>query len=193
MSENKNLTEIPEKDIDTAIANTLEVMSDFLGIDFNYDFEIVTYKKDDQDRQIISLKLVPSDHESLLIGYHGKSLIRIQGLISACVSNQFEQLVRVSLDINDYQEKREEMLKNIARKAHESVIESGMEFELEPMSAADRRIIHEYFSDLEGVVSESRGDRRDRRVVISPVNNLDNLTENSSDDDEISVAIDNLV
>jgi spoIIIJ-associated protein len=90
------------------------------------------------------------------------------------LSTKYEELVRVVLDINEYRAKREEGLENLAKRAEQQVLETGHSMELQPMSAAERRIIHKTLSDVnEGdsqqVTTESIGEGRDRRVIIKPV------------------------
>ena len=74
------------------------------------------------------------------------------------------------LDVNDYQMKRIEELRNVARMSAQRVIFFKKELEMEPMSAYDRRIIHSVLGSYPDIKTESVGDGFDRRVVIKPIN-----------------------
>lgn len=107
--------------------------------------------------------------DSLLIGYHGQTLERLQQLLSLGLSSAYKQLVRVSLDINGYRGKKQSSVENLARRAEQQVIETGQELELQPMSANDRRIVHQLLTTDGRVRTESIGEGRDRRIVVKPL------------------------
>ncbi len=111
---------------------------------------------------------VPTTHlNGFLIGQHGETMRALQFLVSSALKNQGYEYVRVNVDVAEYKKHRAERL--IARAATwvESVRDSGQSMELKPMSAVDRRVIHKLAQDS-GLVSESVGDGRDRRIVLKP-------------------------
>jgi spoIIIJ-associated protein len=77
----------------------------------------------------------------------------------------------VSLDISNYRGKRQDTLENIAHRAEQTVIETGMDLEMEPMSSADRRVVHQVLSDGGKVATSSIGEGRERRIVVKPLSN----------------------
>jgi spoIIIJ-associated protein len=104
-----------------------------------------------------------------LIGKSGRTLASLEYL-SAAVVNKFdgEAPVRVNIDVGGYKRRRDERLRQMARRAAERVRRGGVPVELEPMSAAERRVVHMVLADDPAVESESSGEGRDRRVVVYP-------------------------
>ena len=109
-----------------------------------------------------------------LIGKGGRTLAALEFLTNAVVNKvEGEPPVRVNVDIGGYKRRRDERLRQVAQRAAARVRKTGMPFELEPMSAAERRVGHVELADDPGVMSESTGEGRDRRVVIHPAAGLD--------------------
>ena len=104
-----------------------------------------------------------------LIGKAGRTLASLEYLAGAVV-NKLEGAapVRVNIDIGGYKRRRDERLRQTARRAAERVRRGGMPVELEPMSAAERRVVHMVLADDPAVETESTGEGRDRRVVVYP-------------------------
>lgn len=104
-----------------------------------------------------------------LIGKGGRTLAALEFLTNAVVNKvETEQPVRVTIDVGGYKRRRDERLRQTAQRAAARVRKTGTPVELEPMSAAERRVIHVELADDPEVVSESTGEGRDRRVVVSP-------------------------
>jgi spoIIIJ-associated protein len=105
-----------------------------------------------------------------LIGKGGRTLAAIEYLVAAVVNKRDgSEPVRVSLDVGGYKRRRDERLRSVAQRAATRVRKTGMPVELEPMSAAERRVVHMALADDPMVESESSGEGRDRRVVVYPV------------------------
>ncbi len=102
----------------------------------------------------------------VVIGRRGETLDALQYLTSLA-ANTGAGYYRVSLNIGNYREKREETLRNLARRTASQVQRTGRSRTLEPMNPYERRIIHTTVQEMEGVVSNSIGDGSNRRVVIS--------------------------
>jgi spoIIIJ-associated protein len=108
-----------------------------------------------------------------LIGKGGRTLAALEFLTNAVVNKvESEPPVRVNVDIGGYKRRRDERLRQVAQRAAARVRKTGMPVELEPMSAAERRVIHVELADDPAVTSESTGEGRDRRVVIHPAADL---------------------
>jgi spoIIIJ-associated protein len=76
------------------------------------------------------------------------------------------ETIRFFLDVNDYQTKKNEELKNLARMTAQRVRYFKKEIELEPMSSYERRIIHATLGEYPDISTESKGEGLERRVVI---------------------------
>lgn len=103
-----------------------------------------------------------------LIGKNGRTLAALEYLIYIIVNNEEERNIRVHLDAGNYRERQADRLRHIATQAANRVRKTGFAVELEPMSPAERRLIHMVIADESGVMSESSGEGRGRRVVIQP-------------------------
>lgn len=104
-----------------------------------------------------------------LIGKGGRTLAALEFLTNAVVNkSEGDAPVRVSVDVGGYKRRRDERLRQTAQRAAARARKSGMPVELDPMSAAERRVVHVELADDPGVTSESTGEGRDRRVVIYP-------------------------
>jgi spoIIIJ-associated protein len=108
----------------------------------------------------------PEDDMSLLIGRHGQTLEAIQELTRLVVGRRLDQRIRVVVDVEDYRKRREARLEQHAREVAERVRDSGDEEELEPMNAYERKLVHDAVADVDGVLTESRGEDPSRYVVI---------------------------
>ncbi len=103
----------------------------------------------------------------VVIGRRGETLDALQYLTSLA-ANTGSGYVKVTLNIGNYREKREQTLISLAKRVSAQVAAGGRSRTLEPMNPYERRIIHTAVQDIEGVVSASVGEGSGRRVVISP-------------------------
>jgi len=103
-----------------------------------------------------------------IIGHRGETLDALQYLVGLA-ANGAGGYYKVSLNIGDYRERREQTLIALAKRMSEQVLRTGKNRTLEPMNPYERRIIHTAVQEIEGVVSNSFGEGSARRVVISPV------------------------
>jgi spoIIIJ-associated protein len=102
-----------------------------------------------------------------LIGRGGENLVALQQITSAITSRRVGRTVHIPLDIEGYRRRREDQLREIARRVASRVKASGQAVTLEPMLAYERRIVHLAVQDTPGVKTESVGVDPNRRVVIS--------------------------
>ena len=103
-----------------------------------------------------------------IIGRRGDTLAAIQYLGSLVLNNALDEHVRLSVDTENYREKRAESLERLARKMAMKVVKSHRSMTLEPMNPYERRIIHAALQDFNGVTTYSTGTEPSRRVVIAP-------------------------
>jgi len=103
-----------------------------------------------------------------LIGKNGRTLAALEQITNAVINRRADSHVRVSIDVGGYKRRRDERLRQQAGKAAERVERSGEPVEMDPMSAAERRVVHMALADHPDVETESAGEGRDRRVVVKP-------------------------
>lgn len=113
---------------------------------------------------------IDGDDLGLLIGPKGRTLWAIQELTKTVVQRQQGGglSTRIRVDVAGYREKRKAALERFTQDAAAAVLESGQARALEPMGAADRKVVHDTVNDIEGVATRSEGEDPRRKVVIVP-------------------------
>ena len=126
--------------------------------------EILT-SYDDIEKEM-NIELV-GDDMGILIGKRGQTLDSIQYLTSLVVNKLSEDYIRVKVDIENYRERRNETLVNLAKNLAHKVKKTRQDAVLEPMNPYERRIIHSTLQSDKNVVTRSEGEDPYRHVVIS--------------------------
>lgn len=138
----------------------LEDILSFFGL--NTDVYATT-----SDDEVIELN-IPSTHlNGFLIGQHGDTMRALQFLVSNALRSQDYPVTRVNVDVADYKKQRAERVAEKAEAWIKTVKDSGKPFDIKPMNAADRRIVHKTAAE-NGVLSESVGEGRERHIVLKP-------------------------
>jgi spoIIIJ-associated protein len=120
------------------------------------------------EEETVELNLQGEDL-GLLIGPKGATLLALQDLTRTVVQRKTSAgNGRILVDVSGYRRKRKDALARFTRQVAEEVQASGTRRVLEPMSAADRKVVHDTVNDIEGVVTVSEGEDPRRRVVILP-------------------------
>lgn len=114
---------------------------------------------------------VIADNSSAVIGYRGELLDALQSLAGAVANKGRDDYRRVVVDCENYREKREETLVNLARKLEAKAVRMERKIILEPMTPYERRIIHSALAESQDVKTQSEGKEPNRYVSIIP-NNL---------------------
>lgn len=149
-------------DHETSISFAKKYLEDLLSF-FGLNTEVVAHADD----EVIELS-VPSTHlNGFLIGQRGETLRSLQFLIATTLKNKDAELNRVNVDIADYKKQRYDRLAEQVRLWAASVISTGKALPLEPMNAAERRIVHQTISEYGELETVSEGEGRDRHVVIT--------------------------
>lgn len=105
----------------------------------------------------------------ILIGPGGATLAALQELTRTVVQKQTGgHSERILVDVAGYRAKRAEALQRFTKQIADEVLESGAERSLEPMSAADRKVVHDTVNELAGLETRSEGEDPRRYIVISP-------------------------
>lgn len=103
------------------------------------------------------------------IGRRGENLSAMQYLVSLAANNNRDDYYRISINIGNYREKREQALDRLANKVAARALKINRNLALEPMNPYERRVVHTIVHDIEGVTSWSVGDDTKRHVVIGPI------------------------
>jgi spoIIIJ-associated protein len=104
----------------------------------------------------------------VLVGPNGETLDALQELTRLAVLRQSKRRVRLLIDINGFRARQREQLTSMVRATVEQVIRTREDHELQPMSPAERKIVHDAVAAIDGARTESLGEEPNRRVVIRP-------------------------
>jgi len=104
----------------------------------------------------------------VLIGRRGETLDAFQYIAALMVGKETGQFIHLVVDIEGHRDRRERQLRQLARRMAEQVIKSGRKLTLEPMPAAERRIIHMELRDHPAVTTQSAGEEPHRKITILP-------------------------
>ena len=162
-------TQDPNEELITFVQETVEDLLDLMGIVASAE-----HKEDaivqELEREIKPLIFdIDCTNPGILIGKGGQTLDCLQYLVRTMIANKRdEELPPIVIDVSGYKQRRFQYLKDLAARIADQVASSGSPFTLEPMSAYERRIVHNALNDDARVVTESTGYDYDRRVVIKP-------------------------
>ena len=113
---------------------------------------------------------IKGESAGTLIGYRGETLNAIQSILSSIANRNFNNKIKLILDIENYREKRAKKLEELAEKISKTVLRTGKSITLEPMTAYERKIIHSKLQENTRVETHSIGEGDNRRIVISKIN-----------------------
>jgi spoIIIJ-associated protein len=134
--------------------------------EFGLDATVSFSEVDEETVQVAAV----GDDLGLLVGPRGATLSAVQDLTRTFVQRQSENRTdRILVDVGGYREKRNAALRRFAEGIADEVKSSGDERALEPMSPADRKVIHDTVNEIDGVETRSDGMEPTRYVVIAPV------------------------
>jgi spoIIIJ-associated protein len=113
--------------------------------------------------------VVTGDDLGLLIGPKGATLSAVQDLARTVVQrHSVARTGRLLVDISGYRQRRREALERFTKQVAEAVLQSGEPTALEPMTPADRKVVHDTATTIDGVRTTSEGEEPRRRVVVLP-------------------------
>jgi spoIIIJ-associated protein len=154
---------VTDLDLDAQGANVrsfLEGLADAFDVEAEVSVAAV-------DEETLEAQMTGEDL-GLLIGPKGLTLQAVQELARAILSKEGPGSARLRIDIGGYRERRREALERFSKQVAEQVLASGEAASLEPMSPADRKVVHDTINDIEGVHTISEGEDTRRRVVVLP-------------------------
>lgn len=128
----------------------------------------ITLSENDEGNKVIS---IAGDDAGMLIGHHGETLDQLQYLVNLAANKKADEdddreYTRILVDIEGYRAKREQTLRNLARRTAARVLKYKRSVTLEPMCAYERRIIHSEVQGISGVMTNSIGVENNRRIVV---------------------------
>jgi spoIIIJ-associated protein len=144
-------------DYEEIIKSFLYPVFDVLGIDGDIDITV--------ENNVLNIKL-SAENIGIIIGRRGETLDALQYLLGLAVNKQSDRFMRVTLDVCNYREKREETLIRLAKRLADKVERTRKNITLEPMNPYERRIIHATLQDYGQVETYSIGDEPNRKIVI---------------------------
>ena len=154
------MTEIPEEPgerVRVVVSRVIEA----LGLDASVEVR--------ESAEEIRATVEGPDDMGRLIGRHGQTIDALQHLAWRAAFQEREERKTVVVDAAGYRRRREEALQRQADRAASEALRFGRPVELEPMSAAERKTVHNYLADRTDVETHSEGDEPDRRLVVSPL------------------------
>jgi spoIIIJ-associated protein len=129
----------------------------------------VSVKELDEETVELSVNANPPTELGILVGPRGTTLQALQEVTRTVVQSKSPSRTdRILVDVAQYRERRVAALGRFAQQVATEVLETGEERALEPMSAADRKAIHDALSDNERLSTRSEGEDPRRFVVVSP-------------------------
>jgi len=143
------------------VRELLEGVLDELDLDGEVEVE------EDDDRILASV--VGNDDYGLLIGKRGQTIDALQLLSYQAAFRGMRERKRVIVDAAGYRERRRETLEGRADRAAERALSANRVVEMDPMSAQERRVVHERLKERAGVETYSEGDEPNRCVIVAPL------------------------
>ena len=147
------------------IENAKKDVEEFVKIFINKIDNEMMYKIDIVENTI--MVEMNGNSSGMLIGYRGENLNAIQNILSSIANKNVKQRIKLVLDIENYREKREKALEELAEKLSKKVLKTGKNSELEPMTAYERKIIHSKLQNNPKIETYSIGEGDNRRIVIA--------------------------
>ncbi|MBQ1609472.1 MAG: protein jag [Elusimicrobia bacterium] len=150
-----------EIDFDLACKNAKEYVSKIVSM-MNIKIDDI---KVNHDEDTVNIE-VSTDSGSLLIGRSGQSLNALEYVVQLMLNTNPSTRAKVTIDTENYRQKQQERLKAIINKAIEYVKRTKKIYRFDPMSAKDRKFIHQYFKEIGGFDTFSEGEGAMRKVGV---------------------------
>jgi spoIIIJ-associated protein len=147
------------KGVEEAVDDVARTIMDCLDVNYRL------FTKEEDDSVYINIETAGVD--GLLIGRKGDTLSSLQHLVGRIVSKRMGGYQRLTLDVGGYLSNRREILKQKALKAADRAKKTGRDIPLEPMKAAERRIVHLALAEIEGITTYTIGNGEMRKVYVS--------------------------
>ena len=150
------------KDIEEFLYKYLDTY--FKGLDLDAEIKIST------DKDFFKVML-NAENNAILIGKAGQTLQALNTITRAAASSTFKRRVHVLIDVNNYKNDRYAKVKSYARSVAKTVQKTKVTATLDPIPNDERRVVHQYLSEMDNIRTESVGEGRERRLKIIYVSN----------------------
>ncbi len=145
------------------ISQTKKIVKDLLE-NLSIKAEKITVE---ETKDIIDIN-IKSDDSALLIGRNGENIFSLQLLLNIMTYKKAGEWQKISLNVNDWRQQREEYLTKMASNLAQRAKFSGKQVYMPYLNSQDRRIIHMYLADFSDISTSSEGEGNNRRLVIQP-------------------------
>lgn len=153
------MTEGEDRSAEEIVRDLLEEIVDALELEATV---VVT----SDDEEVVGV--VEGEDLGLFIGRHGATIDAVQHLAQRALIAHDVTPTRAIIDAADYRARRREVLERQADEAVERALAEDRPAHLEAMNAAERRVVHEYLRDRDGIETHSEGNEPERRLVVTP-------------------------
>jgi spoIIIJ-associated protein len=157
VSENEDWPENPAERAQELVEGVLD--------ELDLDGEVLV----EEDDERIALTIEGDDDYGLLIGKRGQTIDALQLLCYQAAFRGVRERKRVVVDVAGYRLRRRETLEGRADRAAEQALSNNRVVEMDPMSAQERRVVHERLKERAGVETYSEGDEPNRCVIVAPL------------------------
>ncbi len=147
--------------------NELALLDDMVGVIVD-ELGLTEAAVETVDEDGVLTTTVSGDDLGLFIGRHGQTIDAVQHLAQRAVAIFTGEQRRVIVDAEGYRDRRREVLERQAAEAADEALAQGRAVPLDPMSASERRLVHEFLRERDGIETHSEGEGADRRLVVTP-------------------------
>lgn len=162
------------------IETSLNKIFEYIGV----KPEILIREEKGDEGEVFSVT-ISGDNLNYLIGFRGQSLEALQTLVKQILFRKTGEHTILTIDINEYKDKKTEKLQDLARSFIDKVRFFEKEIELPRMNPWERRQIHIFVTEYDDVESESIGEGEDRRIVLKPKKITKDKKEKKVKDEEV--------
>ena len=159
----KEKIHLKPEELEVATKNLTSFLDEFVSKVKNISYNTTS------DEEYIYVE-INGENAGTFIGYRGDTLNAMQSILTTIANKNLKTKAHIILNIENYREKRKKSLEGLANKLSKTVIKTGKNVTLEPMSAYERKIIHNYLQKNNLVTTYSVGEEPYRKVVISKKN-----------------------
>lgn len=172
--------------IGTSVTAEVYCMNDVKEFVFNYLGEFFTELNQEIEIEILQQPegfkvMLNAENNAILIGKNGQTLQAINTVVKSAVNSTFKKRFHILVDINNYKLDRYAKVKSIARRVAKTVQKSKVTATLDPMPNDERKVIHQYLSEMPNIKTESEGDRQARHLKIMYVSSKEKETQSKED------------
>ena len=166
--EKKNYIKLEEKRLDVQDKEVKEVINklDIFLSEFFSKISVQANKNIEVKNNYLYISIY-GNNLNFLIGYRGETLNALQTILASIATKVSKEKIKILLDIENYRDKREKALEELAEKISKTVYKTKKSVTLEPMTAYERKIIHAKLQNHPYVKTYSTGDEPYRKVVIT--------------------------